>query len=75
MVKLGGEPVYREGFVTDNGNIILDCAFPEGLDDPEGLDAALQRRAGIVETGLFLGMASLAILAGSDGIQVMEGGA
>ena len=57
---------------SDNGNLILDCRFPDGIDDPAGLDIMLQKRAGIVETGLFLGLADVAILAFADGIQVRE---
>ena len=59
-------------FKSDNGNVILDCTFPEGIADPEGLDAALHARAGIVESGLFLGMVEQAIIAGADGVRVME---
>lgn len=55
-------------FKSDNGNLILDCRFPDGIDDPEALHAALRARAGVVETGLFLGMAREAILAGPDGV-------
>lgn len=57
---------------TDNGNLILDCLFPEGLSDPLELDAALHARAGVVETGLFLGIADVAILAGPEGVEVRE---
>ncbi len=56
-------------FVSDNGNLILHCRFPDGIADPRGLDAALHARAGIAETGLFLGLATEAILAGPDGIR------
>jgi len=57
---------------SDNGNLILDCRFPAGIDDPAALEAALQSRAGVVETGLFLGLADVAILAFADGIKVRE---
>jgi len=56
-------------FKSDNGNLILDCRFPEGIADPAALEAGLRARAGVVETGLFLGMADAAILAGSEGIR------
>ena len=55
-------------FKSDNGNLILDCTFPDGITDPRALEAGLRARAGVVETGLFLGMAHEAILAGSEGI-------
>ncbi len=59
-------------FKTDNGNLILDCRFPDGIADPHALDVALQCRAGVVETGLFLGLAHVAVVAGAEGVQVME---
>jgi ribose 5-phosphate isomerase A len=56
---LGGTPVLRERdgvpSRTDGGNLLLDVTFPGGIDDPERLHAALRARAGILETGLFLG--------------------
>jgi len=56
-------------FKSDNGNLILDCTFAGGIADPAALHAALKARAGVVETGLFLGMASEAIFAGPDGLK------
>ena len=65
--SLGATPALRRSgdavFVTDNGNYIYDCRFPEGIDDPAKLDLALRRRAGVVETGLFVGMAHVALVA------------
>jgi ribose 5-phosphate isomerase A len=54
-------------FVTDSGNMILDCDFGP-LADPAGLADSLSRRAGIVEHGLFLGLATDLIVAGPEGI-------
>jgi ribose 5-phosphate isomerase A len=64
---LGAEVTVRhdpEGDVlrTDHGNLILDCAFGP-IDDPWALDAALNRRAGIVEHGLFLGLVTDVVVA------------
>lgn len=59
-------------FKSDNGNLMLDCRFPDGIDDPQEVHAALKARAGVVETGLFLGMASEAVLAGTDGIRILR---
>jgi ribose 5-phosphate isomerase A len=59
----GGAP-----FTTDQGNLILDCAFGP-IADPEALATALDRRAGIVEHGLFLGLATDLIVAGVDGVR------
>ena len=53
-------------FSTDNGNLILDCHFPQGIGDPSGLQDALVNRAGVVESGLFLGMAN-EVLVGGEG--------
>ncbi len=57
---------------SDNGNLILDCRFPDGIPHPAQLDAELHSRAGVVETGLFLSLADVAILAGADGLDVRE---
>ncbi|GAC1563692.1 MAG: ribose 5-phosphate isomerase A [Ktedonobacteraceae bacterium] len=55
-------------FITENGNIILDCAFSGGISDPIGLNANMHRIVGVVETGLFLGMAQQALIGGPDGV-------
>jgi ribose 5-phosphate isomerase A len=58
---LGAEPVLRLGpdgtpYRTDEGHLLIDCRFPQGLADPAAVQAALRGRVGVVETGLFLGM-------------------
>jgi ribose 5-phosphate isomerase A len=58
-------------FVSDGGNHLLDCAFGR-IERPEALDQALKRIPGVVENGLFLGIASAAIIVGPDGIEVLE---
>jgi ribose 5-phosphate isomerase A len=58
-------------FVTDCGNCLLDCAFGR-IDDPEALDEALKLVPGVVESGLFLGMADAAIIAGANGVVLLE---
>jgi ribose 5-phosphate isomerase A len=62
----GGEPTLREGFVTDNGNLIVDVA---GLDfsDPKALEAALDLIPGVVECGLFACRPADVLLVGTDG--------
>lgn len=52
MVKLGGFPVYREGFITDNGNVILDVHNLD-MKDPFKLEQTLNNFVGIVCNGLF----------------------
>lgn len=55
-------------FVTDSGNMILDCAFGP-IADPAGLAAILNARAGVVEHGLFIGLATDLVVAGPDGVE------
>lgn len=57
-------------FVTDGGHYILDCALGR-IPDPDTLSAALNAVPGVVETGLFIGLASAIIVAGSGGIEVL----
>jgi len=72
---LGARVVLRqkEGqvFQTDEGNVILDCHFA-GIDDPAGLGRAIRQQPGVVEHGLFLGMASRAFVATESGVVVLE---
>jgi ribose 5-phosphate isomerase A len=55
-------------FVTDEGNYILDCACGR-IEDPEIVAAEIRSIVGVVEHGLFLGMATLALVAGEDGVR------
>lgn len=78
LESLGAEVTLRvsEGgmpFETDQGNLILDCDFGP-IDDPWGLAARLDRRAGVVEHGFFLGLATEVIVAGQDGIRHLKSG-
>lgn len=72
---LGVAPKMRlhEGrpYVTDNGNYILDCACGT-IPDAPALNRELKMMAGVVETGLFIGMADVAIVAGESDIEVLE---
>lgn len=52
IVKLGGDPVYRQGFVTDNGNIILDV-FNLTLSNPVEMEEAMNNITGVVMNGIF----------------------
>ena len=70
-----GHIALRQGsdlqpFVTDGGNYIFDCAFGR-IADAEALDAALKTVPGVVENGLFLGIADEAIIAGPEGVEVL----
>lgn len=79
LTDLGCEPILRrtndqEPYRTDNGNLILDCAFVDGIRTPESVDRALNDRAGIVEHGLFLGLATEVHIASPDGVERLVGG-
>jgi ribose 5-phosphate isomerase A len=72
LVKLGGTPVWRDGFITDNGNIILDVHNLR-IMDPVQMEQAINNIAGVVTTGIFaLRPADLLILGSPEGIQVIE---
>ena len=73
LADLGAEVNVRRGadndvFVTDEGNWILDCTFPP-IADPARLSAQLARRAGVVEHGLFLGLATDLVVASAEGVE------
>jgi ribose 5-phosphate isomerase A len=59
-----------ELFVTDGGNMILDCAFGP-IADPPALEAAIGRIVGVIESGLFIGRTAEVILAGREGLTRM----
>jgi len=67
LAALGLPPVVREGFVTDNGNVIADCALGP-VEDLAALAAALKALPGVVEHGLFLDEATLAYVGRADGV-------
>lgn len=69
LQKLGGTPVLREGFVTDNGNLILDV---RGLSitDPKGLEAQINQITGVVTNGLFaIRPANVLLLGTPEGVR------
>jgi ribose 5-phosphate isomerase A len=76
---LGCEPTLRKdptsgsAFVTDNGNYIYDCRFAGGIDKPAELEARLKSRAGVVESGLFLGMAAVVLIGSDSGVETRGG--
>lgn len=72
LVKLGGDPVYREGFVTDNGNIILDVHNMQ-IAKPVELEAKINNIVGVVTNGLFAHRGADVLLLGNDsGVEVIE---
>jgi len=72
LVKLGGDPVYRQGVITDNGNVILDVHNLEILD-PKQLETQINALVGVVTNGLFaLRGADTLVLGSKDGIKVIQ---
>jgi ribose 5-phosphate isomerase A len=72
VVKRGGQPVLREGFVTDNGNVILDVRNLTILDPP-GLEGDLNDIPGVVTVGLFaLRPADLLLLGTDSGVRELD---
>ncbi len=71
LVKLGGQPVWREGVVTDNGNVILDVHHLR-LADPAAMEDAVNQIAGVVTVGLFAHRgADVLLVAGDDGVKTL----
>ena len=75
LSTLGGSWVLRGGedapYLTDNGNLVVDLTFADGIGDPEGLGRELKLTTGVVEHGLFCGLTTGVILAGPDGVRTL----
>ena len=72
LVKLGGDPVYREGVVTDNGNIILDV-YNMQITDPKALELAINSLVGVVTNGLFAARGADVVLTGTqNGVKITK---
>jgi ribose 5-phosphate isomerase A len=77
LAALGLNPKLRQAksgagpYITDEGNYILDCACGR-IDDPQKTAAAIRAIVGVVEHGLFLGMATLALVAGENGVSELR---
>ncbi|QYK04388.1 ribose-5-phosphate isomerase RpiA [Shewanella zhangzhouensis] len=71
MVKLGGDPVYREGVVTDNGNVILDVHNMK-IMEPKKLEQQINGIVGVVTNGLFAHRGADVLLVGTpDGVKTV----
>jgi ribose 5-phosphate isomerase A len=69
LVSLGGDPVYREGFVTDNGNVILDVHNLD-ISNPKALEQEINMLTGVVTNGLFAQRgADVLLIANPDGVE------
>lgn len=72
LVKLGGQPVWREGVITDNGNVILDVHHLE-IAEPVKLESEINQIVGVVTNGLFAKRPADILLLGSDtGVKVLD---
>jgi ribose 5-phosphate isomerase A len=72
LVKLGGQPVWREGVTTDNGNPILDVHNLK-ITDPKTFESAVNQIAGVVTVGLFAWRrADVLIVAGDAGVSIID---
>ncbi|MBE2220306.1 MAG: ribose-5-phosphate isomerase RpiA [Anaerolineae bacterium] len=78
LKSLGSRPVLRleretgQPVITDENNIILDCWFDGGLDNPVAMGQAIRSQPGVVEHGLFFNLATRAVVAAPAGIQILE---
>lgn len=71
LVKLGGDPVYREGVITDNGNIILDVHNMQ-ITNPVELETQINAIVGVVTNGLFAARPADVLLLGTrDGVKTL----
>lgn len=74
IVKLGANPMYREGYKTDNGNIIID-AYGFTINEPLKLESTLNNIPGVVENGIFAHRpADIVIVAAKDGVSTLKRG-
>jgi ribose 5-phosphate isomerase A len=76
--SLGCEPALRmaadgKPYITDNQNLIYDLRFPAGIADANELETRLLQRAGVVDTGLFLRHAKVALIAKESGVEELVG--
>lgn len=71
LVKLGGDPAYREGVVTDNGNVIIDV-WNLSITDPATLETKMNQIAGVVTNGIFaLRPADVLLLGTNEGVKTL----
>ena len=76
LEEIGAKPALRTvaggaPYITDEGNYIFDCHYGE-IADPAAVAVTIKSMTGVVEHGLFLGLASVAVVAGPDGAKVIE---
>lgn len=73
--EFGCKPELRKKdgkvFITDNGNYILDCKFNK-IDKPKEMEQKINNIPGVLENGLFIGLADVAVVAGEEGVRIIE---
>ena len=70
LVELGGDPIYRDGLITDNGNVILDV-HGLNIDDPDALESKISNIAGVVTNGIFAAnRVNTLIVASAEGVSI-----
>src|ERR1700678_3107965 len=77
LERIGAHPVLRSAhasspYITDEGNYIFDCHYGE-IPDPASVAHTIKSMTGVGEHGLFLGLASVAVIAGPEGSRLIEG--
>jgi ribose 5-phosphate isomerase A len=73
LVKLGGDPVYRQGCITDNGNIIIDV-HNLSITNPKATETAINQIVGVVTNGLFAQRNADVLLIGREnGVETIKG--
>ncbi len=72
LVKLGGDPVYRTGVITDNGNVIIDV-YNLSIVDPKAMENSINSLVGVVTNGLFANRgADILVLASIEGVNIIQ---
>lgn len=71
LKKLGFEPSIRQGFITDNGNYILDCKY-EKIEDEKEMEEKLNNLPGVVENGLFISLADEVIVGKKERTEILK---
>ncbi|WP_440604195.1 ribose 5-phosphate isomerase A [Bacillus sp. GB_SG_008] len=62
----------NQPYITDNGNFIVDCAFPDFITNPSETHQFLKTLTGVVETGLFINMAQIVVIGQSNGVKKLK---
>ena len=76
LASLGCTPVLRmdgdKPFISDNGNVIYHCTFPNAISNPSDLALKIEKIPGVVTSGLFVNMADIVLVGSDDGLQTLK---